>query len=374
MPTTSRRLIPIAQPLISDEDKRRVLAVLDSGHLVAGPRVADFEREFAAYIGAPHAVASSSGTTALMAALRAAGVGPGDRVVTTAFSYGATASTILSCGAEPVFADIDPLTYNLDPDAAADVVRRTPAVHAFLVVHLYGLPCAMDRFETLARSSGAMLIEDAAQAHGASFRGRRAGTFGRAAAFSFYPSKNMTTGEGGMVTTEDPGVADRARLFVRGGERQQYLYEAPGYNYRMTEMAGALGLGQLGRLDGWNDRRRRNASRLTAGLSGLEWLVCPVEPEGCTHVYHQYTIRVARGRDRLRRHLEAEGIGTRVYYPVPIHLTPFYRSRYGDSACPESIRAAEQVVSLPVHPALGDAEIDRIVDAVRRFNPDGTDR
>jgi perosamine synthetase len=373
MPTTSRRVIPIAQPLISDEDKRRVLDVLDSGYLVAGPRVAEFEREFAAYVGTPHAAAASSGTTALMAALRAAGVGPGDRVVTTAFSYGATASTILSCGAEPVFADIDPRTYNLDPDAAEEAIRRAPGVRAILLVHLYGLASALDRFEALARSAGAMLIEDAAQAHGAAFRGRRAGTFGRAAAFSFYPSKNMTTGEGGMVTTADAGVADRARLFVRGGERQQYLYEALGYNYRMTEMAGALGLGQLERLEGWNDRRRRNADRLTARLSGLGWLTCPVEPEGCTHVYHQYTIRMPRGRERLRRHLEAEGIGTRVYYPVPIHLTPFYRDRYGDSVCPEAVRAAEQVLSLPVHPALGDAEIDRIVETVCRFDPEGPD-
>ena len=368
MPTTSRQLIPIAQPLISQEDKRRVLDVLDSGQLVAGPRVAEFERAFAAYVGTPHAVASSSGSTGLMAALRAAGIGPGDRVVTTSFSYGATASAILSGGAEPVFADIDPRTYNLDPDAAADIMRRDPGVRAILVVHLYGLPCAMDRFEALAKAHGAMLIEDAAQAHGASFRGRRAGAFGPAAAFSFYPSKNMTTGEGGMVTTVDPEVADRARLFVRGGERQQYLYEAPGYNYRMTEMAAALGIGQLSRLEGWNQQRRRNAARLTAGLANLGWLTCPFEPEGATHVYHQYTVRVPRGRERLRRHLEVEGIGSRVYYPTPIHATPFYRDRYGKSSCPEATRAAEQVLSLPVHPAVADADLDRIVDAVRRFD------
>ncbi len=370
MPTTSRHLIPIAQPLISDEDKRRVLDVLNSGHFVAGPRVAEFERAFAAYVGCPHAAAASSGTTALMAALRAAGVGPGDRVVTTTFSYGASASTILSCGAEPVFADIEPHTYNLDPDSVAELLRKTRGVRAILVVHLYGLPCAMDRFDALAQSHDVMVIEDAAQAHGASFRGRRAGAFGRAAAFSFYPSKNMTTGEGGIVTTADPDVADRARLFVRGGERQQYLYEAEGYNYRMTEMAAALGIGQLSRLDGWNERRRRNAAALSAGLADLDWLTPPVEPDGCTHVYHQYTVRVAHGREHLRRHLEAEGIGTRVYYPAPIHATPFYRARYGESRCPEAVRAADQVLSLPVHPALTDADLGRIIDAVRRFTPE----
>jgi perosamine synthetase len=369
MPTTSRQLIPIAQPLISDEDKRRVIDVLESGQLVAGPRVAEFERAFAAYTGTPYGVATSSGSTALMAALRGSGIGPGDRVVTTAFSYGATASTILSCGAEPVFADIDRRTYNLSPDDVAEVLRRQPGVRAILLVHLYGLPCAMDRFEALAASSGAMIIEDAAQAHGASFRGRRAGAFGRAAAFSFYPSKNITTGEGGMVTTSDPGVADRARLFVRGGERQQYQYEAEGYNYRMTEVAGALGSGQLTRLDDWNIRRRRNAARLTAGLEDLSWLACPVEPDGCFHVYHQYTIRVPKDRDALRRHLEVEGIGTRVYYPAPIHTTPFYRRRYGGSRCPEAVRAADEVLSLPVHPAVGEADVERIVNAVRRFRP-----
>lgn len=371
MPTTSRHLIPIAQPLISDEDKRRVLEVLDSGHFVAGPRVADFERAFAAYLGVPHAVAASSGTTALMAALKAAGIGPGDRVITTTFSYGATAGTILSCGAEPVFADIDPDTYNLDPESAAEALHRTPGAGAILLVHLYGLPCAVDRFEALAASHGLTLIEDAAQAHGAMFRGRPAGALGRAAAFSFYPSKNMTTGEGGMVTTTDPAVADRARLFVRGGERQQYLYEAEGYNYRMTEMAAAIGIGQLARLDGWNARRRHNAARLSRGLAGLEWLTCPVEPEGCTHVFHQYTVRATRNRDGLRRHLEEEGIGTRVYYPSPIHTTPYYRGRFGDSRCPEAVRAAEQVLSLPVHPGVSDADIDRIVDAVRGFDPGG---
>jgi dTDP-4-amino-4,6-dideoxygalactose transaminase len=369
MPTTSRQLIPIAQPLISDEDKRRVVDVLESGQLVAGPRVAEFERGFGAYVGAPHAVATSSGSTALMAALRACGIGPGDRVVTTPFSYGATASTILSCGAEPLFADIDPRTYNLDAGSVAEVLRREPRARAILIVHLYGLPCAMDRFEALAKSSGAMLIEDAAQAHGAAFRGRRAGAFGRAAAFSFYPSKNITTGEGGMVTTADPGVADRARLFVRGGERQQYQYEAEGYNYRMTEMAAALGIGQLTRLDGWNERRRRNAAHLTAGLKDLAWLACPVEPDGCHHVYHQYTVRVPKGRDALRRHLEEEGIGTRIYYPAPIHTTPFYRGRYGASACPEAVRAAEQVLSLPVHPGVGEEDLDRIVNGVTRFRP-----
>lgn len=369
MPTTSRRLIPIAQPLISDEDKRQVLEVLDSGHFVAGPRVADFEQAFAAYVGASHAVAASSGTTALMAALRAAGIGPGDRVITTAFSYGATAATILSCGAEPVFADIDPRTFNLDPESTADALGRTPGARAVLLVHLYGLPCAIDRFEALAASHGLMLIEDAAQAHGAAFRGRRAGAFGRAAAFSFYPSKNMTTGEGGMATTSDPDVADRARLFVRGGERQQYLYEAEGYNYRMTEMAAAIGIGQLSRLDGWNDRRRRNAARLSDGLAGLDWLRCPVTPDGYTHVFHQYTVRVARGRDRLRRHLEEEGIGSRVYYPTPIHLTPFYRARFGESRCPEAVRAAEQALSVPVHPAVTDTDLERIIEAVRRFDP-----
>ncbi len=370
MRTASQQVIPIAKPLISDDEKRRVLDVLDSGRLVAGRWVGEFERDFSAYIGTAHGIATSSGTTALAVALEVAGIGAGARVITTPFSFGATANTILHRGAYPEFADINPRTYNLDPGAVEDVLDRTPGVAALLVVHLYGLPCPMDAFERLARERGLLLLEDAAQAHGAAFAGRRVGTFGAAAAFSFYPSKNLTTGEGGMIVTNDPHLAERARVLVNGGQTDQYVYDAVGYNYRMTEMAGALGVGQLAHLDERNARRRRNAARLSAALSDLDWLVLPEEPQECLHVYHQYTVRVPRVRDRLRQYLETEGIGSRIYYPLPIHRTPVYERRgYAAVRCPEAERAATEVLSIPVHPALTEMEIDRVIQVIRRFDP-----
>lgn len=375
-------MIPIARPLITDEDKRRVLEVLDSGQFVSGRWVAAFEAAFARYVGCAHAVATSSGTTALAVALETAGIGPGDRVVTTPFTFGATANAILYRGAVPVFADIDPRTYSLDPDAVDETVRRTPGVRALLPVHLYGLAYGMDRLLDTARAHGLTVIEDAAQAHGAVFRTQRAGSIGAAGIFSFYPSKNMTTGEGGMLTTDDAALAARARLLVHGGQREQYVYDVLGYNYRMTEIAAALGVGQLEHLDARNARRRAIAARLSAGLRDLPWLERPWEPDGSVHVYHQYTVRVLPGRpltgtggqagqrDRLSRHLAALGIGTRVYYPVPLHRTPLYRAAGApDARCLEAERAAAEVLSLPVHPSLSDAEVDRVVDAVRRFEP-----
>jgi len=213
------------------------------------------------------------------------------------------------------------------------------------------------------------VIEDAAQAHGAAFEGRKVGTFGAAGTFSFYPSKNLTTGEGGMVVTDDPGLAERARMLIDVGQSSQYTYEMIGGNHRMTEIAGTLGIGQLAKLDERNARRRHNAARLTSGLRDLDWLVIPVEPRNCQHVFHQYTLRVPGVRDRLARHLEAQGIGTRVYYPSPIHRSPLYRRLgFGDARCPEAERAAAEVLSIPVHPALGEEEVHRIVQAIRGFN------
>jgi len=372
MPTTSQHVVPIAQPQVTDEEKRRVIEVLESGHLVAGRWVRQFEDAFAAYVGTAHAVATSSGTTALLVAVEATGIAPGARVITTPFSFGATANALLHRGARPVFVDIDPVTYNLDPDAVAEELDRTPDVQGILLVHLYGLPCRMDAFVDMARARDLVLIEDAAQAHGAEFRGRRVGGFGAASVFSLYPTKNLMTGEGGLLLTNDDAVADRARLLVNCGSRTQYVYEVLGYNFRMTEVAGALGAVQLPLLDARNARRRVNAARLRAGLEDLDWLVLPSEPAGCRHVFHQYTIRVPRVRDRLIRHLDAHGIGNRVYYPLPIHRTPLYeREGYGAGRFPEAERAAAEVVSIPVHPALDDEALDRVIRTIRSFDPRG---
>jgi dTDP-4-amino-4,6-dideoxygalactose transaminase len=346
------------------------MEVLESGHLVAGRRVREFERAFSAYLGAAYGAATSSGTAALEIVLEAANVRPGARVVTTPFSFVATANAIVRRGAVPVFADIDPQTFNLDPGSCADVLSKTPGADALLLVHLYGLPCQMDAFMDLARQHHLMVIEDAAQAHGATFQGRKVGTFGAASAFSFYPTKNLMTGEGGMVVTDDPRLAERARMLIDVGQSSQYTYEMLGSNSRMTEIAGALGLGQLEKLEERNARRRQNASRLTAGLRDLDWLTVPAESPGCAHVFHQYTVRVPGVRDGLVRHLDAQGIGTRVYYPSPIHKSPLYRRLgFGDVRCPQAERAAADVLSIPVHPALGEEEVHRIVRAIRAFNP-----
>jgi dTDP-4-amino-4,6-dideoxygalactose transaminase len=358
--------IPMARPLIGEEEKRQVQQVLDSGVLVAGPRVAEFEAAFAAYVGVPQAVATASGSSALQVAIQALGIGSGDRVVTTPFTFAASSNAVIHAGAQPVFADVDPATFNLDPDAA-EAILRGGGIRAILVVHLYGLPADMPAFRALADRYGVLLIEDCAQAHGAAIHGRRAGTFGDAAIFSFYPTKNMTTGEGGMVVTADPAVARRARLLVDPRGDEEYAHEVVGFNYRMTEMAAAIGRVQLSALEERNQRRREHARRLSEGLRDLTWLVVPHEPPGYHHVYHQYTVRVPRGRDALARHMAARGIGSRVYYPHLVPHTPAYRRRGFDGRFPSAERLAGEVLSLPVHPGLAPGDITSIVEAVRAF-------
>ena len=368
----TRARIPIAKPLIDDEDKRRVMEVLDSGRLVAGPRVHAFEEAFAEYLGVRHAVATSSGTTALQVALEALGIGAGDQVITTPFTFVATSNAILHAGARPVFVDVDPATYTLDPNQVEDAVRRE-RVRAILCVHLYGLPAALEALEAIAARHGVLLIEDAAQAHGAAAGTRKAGAVGAAAIFSFYPSKNMTTGEGGMLVTGDEGVAYRSGVLVNVGQNgsDEYLYERIGYNYRMTEIAAALGLGQLERLDDHNAARRRNAAALNGALAGLDWLLPPVEPAGFHHVYNQYTVRVLSDRGALARYLNAQGIGTRVYYPYLIPLSPAYRHLGFSGQYPQAEMLTRQVLSLPVHPGLSTDDLAWIIESVTRFPRDG---
>ncbi|GBD22536.1 dTDP-3-amino-3,4,6-trideoxy-alpha-D-glucose transaminase [bacterium HR29] len=355
------RRIPIAQPLIGREEQEAVLEVLASGQLAQGPRVAAFERAFAQYVGTRHAVAVANGTAALVVALQAHGVGPGDEVVTTPFSFVATATSILACGARPVFADVDPDDLNLNPDAVERAL--SPRTRAVVAVHLYGHPARIDELAELCDRRGLALIEDAAQAHGAAHHGRRVGSFGTGC-FSFYPTKNMTTGEGGMITTDDDEVAARARQIRDHGQSSRYRHDIFGLNWRMAEVAAAIGLAQLAKLEAWNERRIRNAAVLSAELRGVR---TPRVREGDRHVFHQYTIRVPEGRERLRVALESSGIGTAVHYPLPIHRQPlFVRLGYGEESFPVAERAAEEVLSLPVHPALTDVDLERIVDAVNR--------
>ncbi len=354
-------MIPVAQPLIGEEEKQAVLEVLSSGQLAQGPKVAAFEEAFAEYCGVRFAIATSSGTTALHLALLAHGIGPGDEVITTSFSFIATANAVRYAGARPVFVDIEPHTFNLNPAGIEEVI--TPRTRAIIPVHLFGLPCDMEPILEIADRHGLVVIEDACQAHGAAVNGRRVGSFGTGC-FSFYPTKNMTTAEGGMVTTDDEEVAERLRVIRNHGMRQRYKHEILGYNYRMTDVHAALGLGQLARLEAFNARRRANARYLNQHLRGV---VTPWAPEGFYHVFHQYTVRVPDGkRDWLAERLREQGIGTAVYYPIPIHQQPTFRGLENPVGLPETERAAREALSLPVHPALGEEELQRIVEAVNR--------
>jgi dTDP-4-amino-4,6-dideoxygalactose transaminase len=346
--------VPIAKPFIGEEEKRAALDALSSGQLSQGPRVAEFERAFAAYHGAKHGVATSNGTTALTTALMAHEIGPGDEVIVPAFSFFATASCVLSVGATPVFADIDPATYCMNPAAAEALI--TPRTKAIMPVHLYGLPADMPAYQSLCEKRGLVLLEDAAQAHGAKIGTRSVGTFGTAS-FSFYPTKNMTTTEGGMVLTNDDRIAERLRMIRHQGMSTQYLHEVVGYNFRMTDPSAAIGLVQLGRLPDWQKKRNDNARYYDKTLSKVR---VPRAPEGYAHVYHQYTVRVPEGADRdaVVRRLNERGVGARVYYPLPIHKQPIFLKLLGDKVpvLPETDRATREVLSLPVHPLLTEEE------------------
>lgn len=354
-------MIPIACPLIGNEEKNNVLAVLSSGQLAAGNEVRNFETAFAQYCGTRFAVATCNGTVALHTALLASGIGPGDRVLTTPFTFAATVAAILHCGAIPVFADIDERTLNICPRAMHTLVREHQP-KAAIIVHLFGIPCAMEQIMQLADSYRFTLLEDCAQAHGAEFHGKCVGTFGHAAAFSFYATKNMTTGEGGMLVTDDEELYYRARLLINHGSKDKYKHEVIGYNYRMTEIAAAIGLAQLRKLPGFTKARQANAARLTECLAGMKSITAPVVPAGAEGVFHHYTIRSTQ-REQLRQRLEQAGVQSGIYYPVPLHLQPVF-ARYASVSLPASEKASKEVLSLPVHPGLSKSDMDTICAAL----------
>lgn len=360
--------IAISHVVVGEEEERLVLAVLRSGQLAQGPIVARLEREFATMCGTRHAIAVNSGTSALIAALQAIQLRAGDEVVTTPFTFAATLNAILEAGAIAGFADIDPVTFNIDPDKlAAAITDRTRVV---MPVHLYGQPAAMEPISELAAARDLVIVEDAAQALGATVAGRKVGSLG-IGCFSLYATKNLSTGEGGIVTTDDDERADRLRLLRNQGLGARDQYEIVGHNYRLTDLQAAIAIPQLERLEASTARRRAHAARLSAGLVGIVGIVTPVVAVGNTHVFHQYTIRVTAAarldRDALAARLRARGIGTGIYYPRVVFDYDCYRDHPGVvvSSVPEAFRAAREVLSLPVHPHLSASDVDRIVDEVR---------
>lgn len=360
-------MIPVARPILGVEEKNAVQEVLASGMLASGSRVKEFEEKFAQKFGATQAIATSSGTTSLQALMFGLGLGPGDRVLTTPFTFIATTNSILGTGARPVFADIDPRSFNLDPEQAEEILARDSSIKAILVVHLFGLPCLMADFEYLAQKYGVDLIEDAAQAHGAAFAERYVGNFGRAGMFSFYPTKNMTTGEGGMVVTSDDVLAKKIRLYINHGASERYNHRQMGYNYRMTEMAGAMGLVQLKRLDKFVATRRTHAQFYDQKLGMIPEVEIPYIPPQCYHSYNLYTLRCQR-RDELQNHLKEEGIGTGIHYPRGLHQQPYYKELgFGDYSLPKAEQAGQEVLSIPVHPGLNNEELQKISRAIISF-------
>ena len=366
----SKRVIRIAQPVIGDEEVRNVIEVLKSGMLAHGPLVEEFEKRFAEYIGVKHALTIANGTLALTAALKAAGVGPGDEVIVPCFTFIATATAVLAVGARPVFADIELETYTIDPrDVENKLTSRTRAI---IAVHLYGHMADVKRLSRIAREEGLVLIEDAAQAHGASLEGVKAGAWGDAAAFSFYATKNMTMGEGGAVTTNRDDIAWRVRMLRNHGQESKYLHVTFGLNLRITSIQAAIGLAQLRKLDELNRRRRENARLLTEGLKNTG-LILPREKPGYYHVYHQYVVRVEPEkvgvtRDDLSSRLRSKGVETAVHYPLALPDQPLFRAMGyppADTICPNAAKAAREVLSLPVHPLLSREDIEYIIEAVK---------
>ena len=356
-------MIPISRPDIGPAEEEAVLEVLRSGMLAMGKRTAAFEEAWAAYCGVRHAVLMTNGTVALEAILHALGIGPGDEVITVSFSFNATVSAILRVGATPVLVDVRAEDFCIDPDAVEAAI--TPRTKAILPVHLYGLVADMDPLAGIAARHGLAIVEDAAQAHGATYGGKRAGRFG-SAMFSLYATKNLMTGEGGFATTDDDEVADRLRLFRNHGMRVRYHHESLGTNYKPGDLASAIGLAQLPGLDARTERRRKNAAYLTAELAG-DYLT-PGVPEGRDHVWHQYIMRFPGQRRRVIDGLTERGVGTLIYYPVPIHKQEYLQAYVPGAAAldlPVTNQLSDEVLAIPVHPMLSQDDLATVVKSIR---------
>jgi dTDP-4-amino-4,6-dideoxygalactose transaminase len=357
-------MIPISKPSIGEAEKQAVMEVLDSGMLVQGPRTAKLEEKFAAVCGTKFAVATTSGTTALHVALLAHGVGLGDEVITTPFTFMASVNAILYVGAKPVFVDIEEDTFNLNPDLLEAAI--TPRTKAILPVHLYGYPCNMDAILAIADRHGLIILEDACQAVGARYNGKPVGSFGTGC-FSLYATKNIMAGEGGMITTDDEALAQRCRMIRNHGMQRRYYHDMLGYNFRISDIHSAIGLVQVERLNEFTEKRRSNAAYLNAHITSVK---TPTVREGYDHVWHQYTIQVKDGRKRddAVKKLNDAGVGTGIFYPIPAYRQSYLvEAGYGSLHLPVTECVVQEVISLPVHPQLSQADLETIVSEVNKL-------
>ncbi|OYT48352.1 MAG: aminotransferase DegT [Desulfurococcales archaeon ex4484_42] len=360
--------IKVNQPFIEDDEIRAVIEVLKSGYLTSGKYTEEFEREFARYLNVRHVVTVSNGTIALYLAYKVLGIGPGDEVLVPDFTFIATASMAVVNGAKPVFVDIDPETYTMDPhDLERKITERSKVI---VPVHLFGHPAPMDEIIKIARERGIYVIEDCAQAHGAEYRGIRVGSIGDLGVFSFYATKNLTMGEGGAIATSSDEIAEQVRLLRNHGQSRKYHHIMIGWNFRITELQAALGLQQLRKLDRMNKRRREIAKLYLEELSNVEGIRLPVERPWAKHVYHQFTIWVKKEvlRDKLREYLARNGVQTSIHYPEPLHIQPAFKGLVSNhNCCPNAVRASRHVLSLPMHPGLKDEEVMYVAKLIKEY-------
>jgi len=336
--------------------------------LTQGEKVNEFEENFSKYIGVEHAVAVNSGTNALYLSLLSLGIRKGDEVITTPFSFIASSNCVLYCDARPIFVDIDPRTFNLDTKKIEEkITKKTKAI---IVVHLYGQPAEMDHLNEIAERHNLFLIEDACQAHGAEYKGKKVGSIGNIGCFSFYPTKNMTTGEGGMITTNNPEIAEKIRLLRNHGQPKKYIHSLLGFNFRMADISAAIGIEQLKKLDKFNEVRVYNAKFLTKKLSDIKGITPPFVSSNVKHVFHQYTIRFHSdkiSRNKLIQKLDENGIKTAIYYPLPIYKQALYQKLGYNGHLPVSEKISSEVLSLPVHPSVNEEDLNFVTKSIRKI-------
>lgn len=358
-------MIPIARPIMEEEEKKAVLAVLSSGILAQGKKVEELEKRFAKYCGTKYAIAVSSGTAALHTALYALGIGPGDSVITSTFTFVATANSALMQNANVDFTDIKPDTFNID----SEKIKVSSTSKAIISVDLYGQLADYDGIISLANENNLKVVEDSAQAIGAEFRGKKAGSFGDISCFSLYATKNLTAGEGGVITTDDESLCNKAKMFRSHGQSpgSKYHYNDIGYNYRMTEISAAIATEQLKKIDRFNDIRRKNAKFLNESLNNIPEIITPFEKPDCKHVFHQYTILVNRKkRDVVADHLKKNGIGYSIFYPEPLHLSKHLEKMgYKEGDFPVAEDISHRVISLPIHPLVSEPDLVKIADTLK---------